>query len=186
MELKKHIQISDNVIPLSCIQNFLKVCKTLNFGKGKVGEGPQDNKIRSVSNYNLNNLNSSLTIVHWYNFFKFYILNNFKKYSFSYQELQHNNCFLNEMEILRYENSDHYTWHVDHFHKAPRTVSCIFMLNNDYEGGNLLFKNPLTNEIEKITTKSNRLILWPSNFLFPHKIEPVTKGVRFSIVSWIL
>ena len=30
----------------------------------------------------------------------------------------------------------------------------------------------------------NRLIIWPSNFLFPHSVLPVTKGLRYSVVAW--
>ena len=32
----------------------------------------------------------------------------------------------------------------------------------------------------------NRLIVWPSNFLFPHSVQPVSSGERYSIVSWAL
>lgn len=38
----------------------------------------------------------------------------------------------------------------------------------------------------KIEVKPNRMIVWPSNFMFPHRVAPVTKGVRFSVVSWAL
>jgi len=186
MELKKHIQCFDNVVPIHCLQSFLKICNTVNFKKALVGSGRFDEEVRSVLNYNLNNLDNSLTLVHWYNFFKSFIIQNYKKYCLNYSELNHKDFVFQEMEILKYENSNHYTWHADSFVHAPRTVSSILLLNNDYEGGNLLFKDPLTNEIEKITILPNRLIMWPSNFLFPHKVEPVTKGVRFSIVAWIL
>ena len=28
------------------------------------------------------------------------------------------------------------------------------------------------------------LLIFPSNFLYPHRVDPVTKGVRYSYVSW--
>ena len=31
-----------------------------------------------------------------------------------------------------------------------------------------------------------RLIIWPSNFMYKHKVTPVTKGKRFSIVAWAI
>ena len=37
-----------------------------------------------------------------------------------------------------------------------------------------------------IEKKSNRMIVWPSNFLYPHAVKPVTEGIRYSIVSWAL
>ena len=38
---------------------------------------------------------------------------------------------------------------------------------------------------KKIDTKKGDLLIFPSNFLYPHEVEPVTKGVRYSYVSWI-
>ena len=29
------------------------------------------------------------------------------------------------------------------------------------------------------------IIIFPSNFMYPHKVEPVTKGIRYSYISWI-
>ena len=33
-------------------------------------------------------------------------------------------------------------------------------------------------------TEVARLIIWPSNFMFPHRVNPVIKGTRYSIVAW--
>ena len=35
-----------------------------------------------------------------------------------------------------------------------------------------------------INLKAGDLLLFPSNFLYPHRVLPVTKGVRHSYVSW--
>jgi len=32
----------------------------------------------------------------------------------------------------------------------------------------------------------NRMLIWPSNFMYPHLVKPVTKGIRYSVVSWAL
>ena len=40
-----------------------------------------------------------------------------------------------------------------------------------------------TSTVEK---KANRMIIWPSNFLYPHSVKPVTEGIRYSVVSWAL
>ena len=29
------------------------------------------------------------------------------------------------------------------------------------------------------------VLIFPSNFMYPHKVEPVTKGTRYSYVSWV-
>ena len=60
----------------------------------------------------------------------------------------------------------------------------IYLLNNDYEGGELCFKELKTEEESIVEKRANRLIIWPSNFIFPHTVKPVTKGIRYSIVGW--
>ncbi len=37
----------------------------------------------------------------------------------------------------------------------------------------------------KPTLKTGDMIIFPSNFLYPHQVMPVTKGERYSIVSWL-
>ena len=77
--------------------------------------------------------------------------------------------------------------HCDHIHsmfdgerKGIPILSIIGILNDDYEGGELIMC-----EDKKLDTKKGDLIIFPSNFLYPHKITPVTKGVRYSYVSWV-
>jgi hypothetical protein len=63
--------------------------------------------------------------------------------------------------------------------KGVPILSIIGILNDDYEGGDLVMF-----EDKKIYTKKGDLIIFPSNFLFPHQISPVIKGIRYSYVSW--
>ena len=53
------------------------------------------------------------------------------------------------------------------------------VLNNDYEGGEFVLID------EKIDLSKGDIIIFPSNFMYPHKVEPVTKGTRYSYISWI-
>ena len=49
---------------------------------------------------------------------------------------------------------------------------------------NPMFRDPnLKNEMS-IDILPGRLIVWPSNFMYPHTVKPVTKGTRYSIVAW--
>lgn len=77
--------------------------------------------------------------------------------------------------------------HCDHIHsmfdgnrKGIPILSIVGALNEDYEGGEFVFWNdrPL-----KIPTGS--VIVFPSNFLYPHEVLPVTKGTRNTYVSWV-
>lgn len=85
-------------------------------------------------------------------------------------------------ELLRYETGQFYTQHTDSFKAAPRAVSCSFGLNDDYEGGEFAFFN---REI-KIKVPKGAAVMFPSNFMYPHEILPVTKGIRYSIVTWFI
>jgi predicted 2-oxoglutarate/Fe(II)-dependent dioxygenase YbiX len=93
---------------------------------------------------------------------------------------------LNQIDLLKYKPEGKYDIHVDNDTLSHRTLSVIFNLNNEYEGGDLVFFHPVNNkEFKRFKLNTGSLVLFPSNFLFPHAIEPITKGVRYSLVSWI-
>jgi len=98
---------------------------------------------------------------------------------------KHPACVIEEdtgYDILRYTEGQFYTEHTDSFKIRPRAVSCSIALNDDYEGGEWAFFNKKLNY--KIAKGS--AILFPSNFMYPHEIMPVTKGTRYSIVTWFV
>jgi len=85
-------------------------------------------------------------------------------------------------DLLRYEVGQFYTTHTDSFKDRPRAVSCSFMLNDDYEGGEFaFFDRELVYKLKK-----GSCIMFPSNFMYPHEIMPVTSGTRYSIVTWFI
>jgi predicted 2-oxoglutarate/Fe(II)-dependent dioxygenase YbiX len=83
-------------------------------------------------------------------------------------------------DLLRYETGQFYTQHTDSYEKFPREISCSFSLNSGYEGGEFAF---FDREVVIKLPKGSALI-FPSNFLYPHEVMPVTKGTRYSIVTW--
>jgi predicted 2-oxoglutarate/Fe(II)-dependent dioxygenase YbiX len=83
-------------------------------------------------------------------------------------------------DLLRYETGQFYTQHTDSFTQMPRVLSCSIALNDDYEGGEFAF---FGGEIKHKIPKGGAL-LFPSNFMYPHEIMPVTSGTRYSIVTW--
>lgn len=144
-----------------------------------------DKKIRSTKVFSLGNLNTnSRTICHWANLFSCCFIDYMNLYS--RENNTFSNCNIKEIQILKYEIDGFYKTHVDSGFSSPRTLSFIYFVNDDYTGGELIFNLPKNNEEIKVHTKKDRLIIWPSNFLYPHKVEPVTKGIKFSIVSWAL
>jgi predicted 2-oxoglutarate/Fe(II)-dependent dioxygenase YbiX len=85
-------------------------------------------------------------------------------------------------ELLRYKKGQFYTQHTDSFKVRPRSVSCSFALNDDYEGGEFAFFNRKL----KYKLKKGSCIMFPSNFMYPHEIMPVTSGTRYSIITWFI
>lgn len=90
----------------------------------------------------------------------------------------------NQSEFLMYEVGGKYEEHMDTFfdHSAEtRKITVLAILNDDFEGGKFFIKNGHN----KIYPKQNKgdVIVFPS-FLI-HGVEPVTKGKRFTVVTWL-
>jgi PKHD-type hydroxylase len=84
-----------------------------------------------------------------------------------------------------YDDGGHYGWHMD-IGPHPinhRKVSITIQLSNpeDYDGGELELWTGAG--IQKVEKHKGCAILFPSYML--HRITPVTKGVRKSLVLWV-
>lgn len=92
-------------------------------------------------------------------------------------------------QFLSYPIGGHYIEHNDseNFENgqwvriAPRDISILFYLNDDYTGGELEF----TSLGLKIKPKSGTMIAFPSYKEFSHKVHPVISGTRYSLVTWL-
>ncbi len=183
MELEKYIKIYDDFINYKTLSVFLRFINCQNYDDARVGESSRvDKNVRNVFSKALSITSEFLSDTHWHNYlcYKF-----FKSFDFYCKEFNH--CHVKNIEtieILKYMQDGFYTEHTDHFSVCPRTLSGIFLLNNDYEGGELVFN--FNNKDYIIEKKPNRFIVWPSNFLFPHRVNKVTKGVRHTVVTWAL
>jgi hypothetical protein len=186
-DLHKYITIFDNALPLKNLKAFERICKDYkNFESAKIiGDKEQelDEKVRKVGTWGLNNLNTnSFTEVLWCN----YLMKHFKNYITGYQDFHKVSgaWVIDDIQVLKYGVGGHYQFHTDYSPKIARQFSCIFFVNDNYDGGDLCFKYPNSEKITKIKKKANRMIVWPSNFLYPHCVSPVTKGERYSVVAW--
>lgn len=85
----------------------------------------------------------------------------------------------------RYNESTQMILHCDHIHslfdgqrKGVPILTVLGALNNDYEGGELMLCG------EQIEFKAGEVLVFPSNFLYPHEVKLVKSGTRYSFVSW--
>jgi len=74
---------------------------------------------------------------------------------------------------------DHITSLFDGERKGIPVLSVVGLLNNDYEGGEFIFFKDY-----KIELKVGDIMVFPSNFIYPHRVDQITKGTRYSFVSW--
>lgn len=84
------------------------------------------------------------------------------------------------ISILKYSGHAEYHAHHDHHPDNRRTFSLVAFLNDPEEGGHLEFPyfgvtvNPSAGDV----------VLFPANFPYTHIAHPVTRGVKYSMVTW--
>ena len=107
-----------------------------------------------------------------------------KKYSkeFPLFSVQHTTDF----RINRYSVGGFMSSHVDNIHHShgqqygyPQ-VSALLYLNDNYEGGEFYVAGKM------FEPERGSGIIFPSNFMFPHEAKTVTKGMRWSVVTWLM
>lgn len=92
-----------------------------------------------------------------------------------------------EVRFNKYSKNTKMAEHCDHIHsafdgnrKGIPILSVLGILNDDYKGGEFIMF-----EDEEIKFKKGDILVFPSLFLYPHKVEPVIKGTRYSFISWV-
>lgn len=128
-----------------------------------------------------------------------------------WQYMHHTNVFtgrrwaidaVETMQITRYREKDFYDFHIDGrgdhhakymavenelMHGKVRKMSMTVLLNDDYEGGEFQFAVCGKGRIEVIPVEeksTGTIIVFPSTM--EHRVTPVTKGTRYSLVAWYL
>ncbi len=86
-------------------------------------------------------------------------------------------------QILKYEEGQEYKWHWDAAYlmdrtEAGRQYSVVLYLNDDFEGG----ETQIWNDIVK--PEKGKALVFPSHWTYPHRALPVTKGIKYALVSW--
>lgn len=103
----------------------------------------------------------------------------------NHQFWQYNITHSNQTEFLMYEPNGKYEAHVDTFHQhgnETRKLTAIAILNDEFEGGKFFIQQGH----EKIYPPQEKgdVIVFPSFMV--HGVEPITKGVRYSVVTWMV
>lgn len=89
---------------------------------------------------------------------------------------------IDNLQFTKYDVGQYYEWHSDTFPnniKFNRAYSVVIQLSDNYEGGLLQYKQK---EIKTFTKGIGNLFIFPSTT--NHRVTPVTRGVRYSLVGW--
>ncbi len=137
--------------------------------------------IRNVKGYHLTS--ETPTNQFYWNFVKKEIERLYSFYKVKFPQMESSK--INQIDLLKYKAGGKYDVHTDHGTNCPRHLSIIMNLNDKYEGGDLIFTNQKEKEIKRIKLNKGSIVFFPSNFMYPHSIQPITKGIRYSIVAWL-
>lgn len=103
----------------------------------------------------------------------------------NYQFWKYDITHSNQTEFLMYDVKGKYEAHVDTFHQhgnETRKLTALAILNDDFEGGKFFIQNG--NEKIYPPQAKGSIIVFPSFML--HGVEPVTKGKRYTVVTWMV
>tara|TARA_R110002126_G_scaffold242282_2_gene385497 strand:+ start:286 stop:915 length:630 start_codon:yes stop_codon:yes gene_type:complete len=110
--------------------------------------------------------------------------------------------FSEACQFTKYKLNQYYNWHcdsneipykedsnLDYRGKIRKlSMSCLLSDPSDYEGGDFLFQDRGHDDIQEVELppglKKGSIIIFPSYVW--HKVKPVTKGKRYSLVVWHL
>ena len=91
-----------------------------------------------------------------------------------------------DFRLNKYSEGGFMSKHCDNIHHShgqeygfPQ-VSALLFLSDDYKGGEFVVAGEVYNP-KKVSG-----IIFPSNFLNPHEVKPVTKGTRWSALTWLM
>jgi len=183
------MNITDAIVQIDGLFNKELIKRTVNY-INKINLKPLtisrglDLNIRNVEGRTLNknsNMTERILFIYLAREINKVLINYIAKFKF--MELQK----INQIDLLKYNPGGKYEIHMDEGPNSFRRLSCIINLNDNYEGGDLNFYDlNYKNIVKKLKLKTGTVVFFPSNFLYPHKIEPITKGTRYSAVAWLI
>lgn len=169
----------DRIIDLEDLQNF-----TLgSVSHGEHGRGSVDKETR----------NSDIIWVkpdqhsHWL-FEKFSHVTSQINQDFFLYDISHLEAF--QYTSYRGEDEQHYDWHIDSFdvyQPHVRKISASIALSDadSYEGGDFeVITNGRVNFPISLKLKKGDVVFFAS--WMPHRVKPVTEGIRKSLVAWVM
>lgn len=163
------------------LNQIIKICEEDNLIKGETFDGQTDRFRSSKINYQYLN-EKNRWIFQRLNGLLYEVNSSFWNFDLAgYEYFQYS--------TYNAEEQGRYDWHVDCFMNQinekdgnlHRKLSMSLLLNDDFEGGELQVN---TGDAKSVDVPKGRAVFFASHTL--HRVTPVTKGIRKSLVLWAL
>ena len=169
------ISIIKNAVDNKFIQSIMDVGESQKLEEANVGgKSSTSNNIRSTKISWITDKNILLTLKD-----KIFEINKNKNWNYDITDMF-------PFQYSVYHENDHYDWHVDvgsiHLGQKERKISFSLILNDNYRGGELEFKD--SNENMSLDLNKGDMVTFPS--FLEHRVKPVLNGTRISLVGWML
>ena len=176
---EKIYNVKESIIPNHFCDKIIKDGELKTIEKAGIADGNNANRSSKISWLKDKDLQKTLS--HFVQF-----ANKESNWYFSLKEFE-------SLQYTIYNEGDFYNWHTDQ-HLKPyknntvRKLSFTLCLNDEYEGGDFEICDPHPEpDLSKTTTftfKKGSIIVFPSHVW--HRVKPVTKGIRKSLVGWVV
>jgi PKHD-type hydroxylase len=169
------ISIIKNAVDDKFIQSIIDVGKNQKLEEARIGgESNTSNNIRSTKISWIMDKTILLTLKD-----KMLEINKSKNWNYDVTDMF-------PFQYSVYHENDHYDWHVDtgsaYLKQKERKISFSLILNDNYKGGELEFKN--SDENISLDLNKGDMVTFPS--FLEHRVKPVLNGTRISLVGWML
>ena len=173
----------DNGISLNECESIIEQYKDLELGNGEAGEHPGNEKLRACQ-------------IHWVrehgilsrSLFQFLLEANDTKFRYSVFNYQRS-VGSDVPQFTKYNKGGFYDWHKDSVPTNPdrtdRKITLVANLSDpeSYDGGDLEFFNGPAKPDAPSKRQQGSVICFDSRDW--HRVCPVTRGVRYSLVLWL-
>lgn len=112
-------------------------------------------------------------LINYINNAKEYLIKNVSYEKSKIIDFENTTNWINKVSIETNKNDD--------FHFDTSDLTFVTYLNNEFEGGELIYIDEF-GKTKKIIPKKNMTLIMNDKLL--HKVSPVTKGIRYSLVTF--
>ena len=94
----------------------------------------------------------------------------------SYYDIEVNDDFMGQYLLTKWSKGSKMLPHVDTDAQKNQHIVCMYYINDDYDGGEIVFPDYDL----KIKPKSNSLVMFPGNENYLHGVLEVSEGFRYT------